>query len=300
MKAAACLQWREFAWNGIRFSAPEKWETGKIGSRYLLLEQEARPMMEIKWGRISGKFSHHRHLRRLAGLRPDKRKVELAECPLPPGWKAALANFKATGFHWTGEPFQGMGAILYCPACKNAALIQFYRHDRADAASFAHRVLASFQDHTTGEQVLWSIFDIRARLPASFWLTSFRFDAGHFFLKFSRRRQVLTLSRWGPASILLSDDDKGLLSLARTFYQISEADVALRLSDHGRAIDGATTTTGRRWFPRLNLLNSARAFQRFRVWHLPDKNRILGMRIESNTPFDPDAFGQLCAGYECF
>ncbi len=291
MKTSGQINMREFAWNGIRFTAPEKWEAAKIGNRYLLLEENARPMMEVKWNRVNGKFSHRRHLRRLAGQHP------VSEYVLPPQWKTALANYHASGFRWEGKTFQGSGAILYCPACRNAALIQFYSHPSTPTESVAHRILASFHDHLHGEQALWSVFDIRAQIPARFKLASFRFNPGHFFLKFLSGRQTLTLNRWSPASSLLAG--KNLLELAATLKQIPKGNnYRIRFSDGDLAVEGASKSSSRQWLSILRPSISSSPIQHFRLWHLPNKNRILGLRLESNKPVDITLFHRLCAGYE--
>lgn len=190
MRDAALFKWKDVAWNGIRFTAPEKWEAAKIGARHLLLEEAARPTMELKWRRIRGKFSHHKLLRRLAALHPDRLPADLAEWDLPPQWQSALVNFNASGFRWHGKAFRGRGVILYCPACQTATLIQFYHRNGSENDPVCHQVLGSFRDHFQGEPTMWSLFDIRACLPSRFELTSFRFDAGHFFLKFAARGQT--------------------------------------------------------------------------------------------------------------
>ena len=58
-------RWKHIAWNGIRFKAPAEWEVGQIDSRHLILEREAEPVMEVKWGSVKGAFSHKAHLKRL-------------------------------------------------------------------------------------------------------------------------------------------------------------------------------------------------------------------------------------------
>ena len=296
MRDAALFKWKDVAWNGIRFTAPEKWEAAKIGARHLLLEEAARPTMELKWRRIRGKFSHHKLLRRLAALHPDRLPADLAEWDLPPQWQSALVNFNASGFRWHGKAFRGRGVILYCPACQTATLIQFYHRNGSENDPVCHQVLGSFRDHFQGEPTMWSLFDIRACLPSRFELTSFRFDAGHFFLKFAARGQTLVLNRWGPASILLSGRD--LLQLARALNQVPSEAARMQLMVGDRQIEGVSGPSLRRWFPTLTRLATKPAFQQFRLWHLVDKNRIFGLNLQSKTPFDRDEFDRLCAAYE--
>ena len=88
----------------------------------------------------------------------------LKERPLPAGWETALKNFEATGFSWRGTSLGGTGVILYCPACRNASLIQFYQRDSEELKHACPSILASFQDHRQDDHVFLSVFDIRAMM----------------------------------------------------------------------------------------------------------------------------------------
>jgi len=89
---------KEIAWNGIRFLAPSDWEVGKIGPRYLMLETEYGPALEIKWGTVKGNFSHRKHLQRLAATQDKPSGKPVKKSPLPEEWAKALDPFDATGF----------------------------------------------------------------------------------------------------------------------------------------------------------------------------------------------------------
>ena len=197
------MLWREIAWNGARLSTPAAWEVAKIGPRYLLLADQEEPAMEIKWERVKGRFSHRTALRRLRSLHGNS----VQESPLPDEWKQPLNGFIVTGFTWQAETRGGRGAILYCPACGNATLIQFFRTFSSPGNKTCLRVLASFQDHSLDDQVRWSLFDIRAQIPAEFRLVRYRFEAGRFEMHFGSKGQRIALYRWGPASALLDNGD---------------------------------------------------------------------------------------------
>lgn len=68
--------------------------------------------------------------------------------------------------------------------------------------------------------MVWSVFDIRAKIPKNLRLVRHCLEPGRFELAFESNGQKITLYRWGPASVLLQDQD--LLEFARTvagFYQ---------------------------------------------------------------------------------
>lgn len=117
---------KHLEWNGISLSVPCDWEPGRIGVRHLLLESDRGPAMEVKWGAVKGRFSHRAHLRRI-GRQRRRDEADVREWPVPDSWMQALASFDALGFRWDSAEISAQGAILYCPACRTATLIQFFK-----------------------------------------------------------------------------------------------------------------------------------------------------------------------------
>ena len=149
-------RWKQIAWNGIRFKAPRQWEIGQIGRRHLILENEAGPVMEIKWGPVKGAFSHKAHLKRLAAAQSGGNRSGFAEWFLPPPWEKALGRFETRGFRWQTQETVGRGAILYCRACRTATLIQFMGENTVSQEKVLVRILKSFQDHQhDGQTFYW-------------------------------------------------------------------------------------------------------------------------------------------------
>ena len=285
------------AWNGIRFMAPVTWQVGTIGTHYLVLEEESGPILEVKWGRVKGAFSHEAHLHRLGALHGKNLGKVVGELPLPPEWEKALGGYHARGFSWRGKTMSGKGAILYCPICQNATLIQFYRRDALKAEHASDRLLASFRDHRQDNQVVWSVFGIRATIPNTFRLVRQRFEAGIFELEFTARGQRIALYRWGPASVLLSDRD--LARFARAMLPIpKEEPHPLRVAG-SKAVEWNVRPTPSRWAHVWGRMRARPPFQWTRLWHLEEKNCIFGVRIEGKRPLDTPFLDRICAGYEC-
>ena len=88
-------QWKEIAWYGIRFKIPADWQLGQIGIRYLLIEDQFGPAMEIKWTPVKGKFSHQDHLKRLASLQEKQVRKSIKPEPVSAEWETALSHFEA-------------------------------------------------------------------------------------------------------------------------------------------------------------------------------------------------------------
>jgi hypothetical protein len=290
------MNWPEFAWYGIRFKAPAGWQVARMGPRYLMLEDGDGPALELKWGEVKGRFSHKKQLRRLAALQEKKIGEPIKECPIPTQWQEAVGRYEATGFTWQGMGIGGTGVLLHCPVCRTSTLIQFYRRGRSQSKEIPLRVLNSFRDHHKDNLVTWSLYDIRATLPEIFNLKQYRFDAGEFELTFVSKGQNLDLHRWGPATTLLSDRD--LIQFARVLIPNPWGVGDPKSFGDGQAvewrIDPLTTTWGQ-WWGRINRKPS---YQWLRLWHLPKRNRILGVRIWGRRSINPKFLDWVCERYE--
>ena len=284
---------KEIAWNGIRFVVPAAWEPGRIGPRHLVIESEAGPAMEIKWGPVKGRFSRRSHLRRLSKL-TLARGAALREWSPPQDWKQALTRFECTGFAWEAGGEAAVGAILHCPACRTASVIQFFQSPgRSRAAGPAVAVLRSLQDHRDDGRVAWAVFDILALLPSGLALVRHRFEAGRFFLEFRDRRRSISLFRWAPAAVLLRDRD--LSRFAETAAGFDGMQFRATAVAGEQAVEGRERTAGvaRRLAAALGL----RPVRTARIWHVPDRNRILGIVVEGRFAIDPAVMETVRGGY---
>ena len=286
------MSWREIAWNGARLSTPAAWEVAKIGPRYLLLADQEEPAMEIKWERVKGRFSHRTALRRLRSLHGNS----VQESPLPDEWKQPLNGFIVTGFTWQAETRGGRGAILYCPACGNATLIQFFRTFSSPGNKTCLRVLASFQDHSLDDQVRWSLFDIRAQIPAEFRLVRYRFEAGRFEMHFGSKEQRIALYRWGPASALLDNGD--LFAFAAQTIRIQRSEWRpLTWAGHP-AVQWEKPVSAGLWARCRERMLRKPHFQWFRLWHLLEENRLFGVSAKGDKRFQSGWLDRICTQYE--
>jgi hypothetical protein len=199
--------WKDIAWNGLFFRIPPAWEIGRIGLRYLLFEDDAGPVFELKWQPVKKGFSFDVHLKRLGAAYSRKRGIDLKPATLPEQWREALVGFEARFFLWGSGSATGQGAVLFCETCRTAHLLQFLRRDIVRNKRLCLGILRSFGDHPAGDEGgerLWAIYDIRAKVPCEYQLQRYRFTPGAFELAFSGpRREALSLFRWGPASVLL-------------------------------------------------------------------------------------------------
>jgi hypothetical protein len=287
--------WKQVAWNGIRFKAPVEWEVSRIDSRHLILEREAEPVMEVKWAPVQGAFSHKAHLKRLVASQSRKVKGRIAEWFLPPPWEKALAGFETSGFLWQAESASGRGAILFCQACRNATLIQFFEESSVKYEKVLLAVLRSFQDHGQDGRILWSIFDIKAKTPEGLRLVRHRFEVGKYELVFTDGMQNIHLQRWAPAAAILGGRD--LLWFSGTIPEFAAGQPPLLTVDDSEAVEWSISPVDQ-WRRMICRLKVKPSYFWFRLWHLEDKNRILGVRAESKHPLDFQLLKRICTGYD--
>lgn len=289
--------WKDVAWNGISFLAPATWQVGSMANNYLMLEEDCEPVVEIKWRQIKGGFSHEAQLRRLSSLHKKGLKKTVNKCPIPEKWKDVLSDYKATAFSWKGKTISGQGIILFCPACHNATLIQFYRRSPARLSEVSRRFLSTFRDHREDKQVLWSLFSIRAKVPEAFRLQKYRFDAGGFELIFASKEQRLILQRWAPATVLLRNQT--LPQLAKSIIGNSRGEVHTEIVTQDKVVEWTRAPFPNQWARRWLPLKNKAVYQRHRLWRLEEQNCLLSVKIEGKKPLDPDFFKRICSDYGC-
>jgi hypothetical protein len=287
--------WTEVAWNGIRFRAPADWQLAQIGACHLVLEDETALVMEVKWAEVKGNFSHRAHLKRLTSLQKKQVRRTFKAESIPADWETVLTNFNVSGFSWQGNTTHGQGVILFCPSCRKATLIQFFQQKSIENIRVASQVLDSFRDHRQDGQVLWSTYDIRAIVPETYQLKRHRFEAGKYELDFADGSQHICLHRWALASVLLADQD--LVQLARTVAGFNKPEpVAGSMNGCATAEWSlAPKTDWQRWLGRFKHKAS---YYWLGLWHLEEKNRILGVRAEGKKPLDTELLDRICAHYE--
>ncbi len=286
--------WKPLAWNGLCVAIPPAWEPGRIGERHLLIEADAGPAMEIKWGPVRGQFSHRRHFQRLRKV-TAARAVQTLECPLPAEWEPPLRPFETAGFCWTDGSRAASGVILNCPRSRTGALVQFFH--RPEDSGFirpAGAVLGSLRFHDGGGPVRWAVFDVRAELPQRFSLVRHRFEPGRFTLRFLAGRCRIDLYRWAPAAVLLKGRD--LTRFAQTVSGLEALQFQATAGDEPAAVEGRRpAATG--LMERLTARSGLRTVCRARLWHVPEKNRILGVRMEDRGVIDSDVWTMMSQTY---
>ena len=275
--------WKEIGWNGIHFRVPADWQLAQIGVRHLVLEDETAPVMEVKWSRVKGQFSHRNHLKRLTALQKKQVRKSFTLESIPSDWETALMDFEVSGFSWQADTTGGQGVILFCQSCRNATLVQFFHKKSNENIRISSHVLESFRDHRPDGQILWAVYDIRAIVPETYQLKRHRFEAGKFELDFAEGSQHICLHRWSMASVLLAEQD--LVALAKTVAGLNRPEpIAGRIDGHDMAEWSSAPKND--WQRRLGRFKHKPSYYWLGLWHLEERNRILGVRAEGKKPLD--------------
>jgi hypothetical protein len=293
--ATASGHWCEIAWNGVRLQVPAGWQPREVGRRYLLLASPSGPAMELRWGPAAKKCAAPAdYLRRLQPRRAPRRIIR--PTALTAAWQKALAGFACQGFAWSDGRQAATGSVICCPVCRTATLIQFFHPPGAGAGPAAARALTAFRDHGAAQTVDYALFDIRAEVPAMFELVGQRFEPGYFELSFRRPRQRLVLHRWGPAQVLLQDAP--LATLGRRLMPGSDGRPEALLVGPHRGLGWSQGTPERSWQSWWKILQPGDRFRHYRIWHMADRNRLMGVSLEGRLAPPHPWLEALCEAYE--
>ncbi|MEW5734503.1 MAG: hypothetical protein AB1921_06595 [Thermodesulfobacteriota bacterium] len=269
--------------NGIGFRAPEDLRVVQVEKRLLRLAGPDGLVLVLSWlpGPVRMSPRKALSLARKAAARRD-----LCPWPLPEAWRASVPGYRAFGFS-QGASGPGRGVVLACRDCGGVVLAYFLPASGVCLSEeMICKILASMSDHPPGPGTPLALFDIRARVPAGFALASARFDAGFFRMAFSRKKDALFLCRLAPASAVLART--GLANLAQEIFP-ETAGGSFELSGDGENACQALIVLPRRLFsPQTRIA--------CRIWRPVDRNRILGVMLQSGNPEDEFRFA--CSHYE--
>ncbi|MFO7495875.1 MAG: hypothetical protein R6X05_09630 [Desulfobacterales bacterium] len=186
--------------------------------------------------------------------------------------------------------------MICCPVCRKPTLIQFFHPPGAGAGPAAARVLSALRDHGAAQTVAYALFDIRAEVPAMFELVAQRFEPGYFELAFRRRRQRLILHRWGPAQVLLQGAP--LATLGRRLMPGSDGQPEALLVGPHRGLGWSQGPPDRGWQRWWGVLQPGVPFRHYRIWHMAELNRLMGVSLEGRLAPPYPWLEALCEAYE--
>ena len=96
--------------------------------------------------------------------------------------------------------------------------------------------------------------------------------------------------------MLLGEQD--LLRYASQMFGVSQAELQYKSVGSCNMVD-ATISPLSSWWSRISLIiRSKPLYDISRIWHLEDKNRLLGVKINGRKPIDIKLFEQVCDFYD--
>lgn len=278
------------AWNGLSLTLPATWELAALGRQRLQLARDGKPVLEVRWNRIRGRFSFEAHLRKLAKAHGKKHREFLAmddhaRWDLPQG-------MAARSFAWDTSGKRGEGAILYHSASSTAILAQ----SGGPAEQFMS-ILSSLRCHRAEQSVPWAVYDLRALTPSGFRLEEYALQPGRYRLALRSSRQRLVLHRLAPADILLSGRSLALWSRERFDATIKRCQLMMEYTGETAAVTWRRPLPPGRFAGAMALLLNRPLHAYIRVWRPARTNRLLGVEMQGFRPISEDTFQQVVNAY---
>ncbi len=261
---------------------PADWHPAAVYTDYLLFEEHYQPVFGLKWQQIKGRFEAEGILKK---LQKSLGQPELRPWQPPVSWHVPLKPFIYQGFYWQGTGGTGTGLLLYCRKSGRALLLQFYGESKNRLLIF-ERLLANLQARQQGDKLLWSVFDLAIELPQEAQLTEHEFLPGSFRLLFKLPEGTLTFYRFKPAAELLRRQ-----SLSAFGSKIADGASLKQTESPLLAQWQKEPGSGRRLLARLR---RKPACSTVRLWVLPEKNVIFGLKAQGSRPISPHHFENLC------
>lgn len=262
------MRLQEIAWDGVTFQLPAAWQATAIRNSYLFFEQDGQPVFEMKWEQTHGRFSPERILRKLHNAL-QKSDTVVSAWDIPPELQDHARKYSISGFEYHHDQLASLGLLLFCPTCKRATMFRFYRTHSQDM-HILDTILQSFSDHDESLSKTWAMYDIRALLPAQAELQSHEFMAGRYTLSFEYNGSTITLYRFKPAAILLQN--KNLEEFGSSLA--GDAKYVDRKDDFSATWKYQASGLKRLSMPLLR----KPAWICLQLWHIPEKNVILGVK----------------------
>ena len=275
-------------WNHLHLDIPEQWDVIVKDKRHLILEQELRPIIEMRWQPPAQKSRGDAGEKIAKQLEPGRifTRRQGQNGALPAGLND---KFKVDTFRLDNSP-EDTVLLLTCKSCATALLIRIYHRSIGTFEAFAP-VLGSLNCHPDPAALAgWQIQDFYFSIPAGFELQSSSFRFGLTSLNFTSSAAELRLCRLAPASQHLQQN-----SLSALFQSFSSAPPEKQTA-------AQPSTLHFRHVPTLSeylwgRIRRKKPYQTSSFIHFPHHDRIFGYSIRSRTPIETWVETMLEEGY---
>ncbi len=281
---------RQIAWNGLQLSLPSKWDVIVSAPRHLLIEQDFKPVVEIRW-ELDGPATVEHVVKSLRKSADKSSRDTIGKIPLPKEFSALATKRGASGLSWNSEA--SLNCLLWTCKNTNATIIcRLFDACKVSTSRIIDLLLTiTFQKSETTSQ-LWSVQDFKLSVPSSFQFVDYTFAPGLTRLAFQNRNMNLQICRLAPAlERLASHPLKSILAALQ-----GDVDAGEVIQDEPMLLETCSYPT---LIQQLRMrLKRNKPFQWGRIWHVEEHNRILALTAESIRPFELDTVHEICSQYE--
>ncbi len=280
---------RPIGWNGISCLLPECWNVIVKGNTHLIIEQNLQPLLEFRWhsdSRSSPKPS--RSARILSRISEETGKTP--ELLNPPPFLDGLARAYEVHAFRLDQHASPAGAIITCRKCSTPILFQFFN----TSTSSWDRFSSFFSTFSCCQAELgdtgWAIEDLRFKIPGTYALDTYSFSLGLARLSFKTSAASLKLIRLSSASMHIRQHS--LQQLFANFHGTG-GEHATRLDDSTLILDVSPSLRDY----LLRTVTRKKIYRWAKFLYCTEKDKILGIRLESSRPLDREQIGYIDNNY---
>jgi hypothetical protein len=270
-----------FGWQGILLSIPKDWNlsyfTGNFEKGYLRINDLVSVRCEIKWEKTLHSSSlslilnnYYKKMKKIA----DRKKLNFEIKGSLENVKIKNKNIEYLTFSWESREIC-WGVVWYCYICKRIFIIQLLSTGKNTPY---REILSSLDCEADKYYNIWSVYNLYLKVPKRYFLKESNFRAGLIHLKFSDKKQNISIFWYGLANVVL--EEKSLSSWfvenfldIFTIYKTEEKEIFIN-GHKGIEIEGVRDSYLRDIFSKFLLNKVDEKFLKIFLWVCENSNRI--------------------------
>ncbi len=276
-------------WNGIHFSLPIQWEVIVKGNCHLIIEENHRPLLEVRWQNTKQPSPGQSHTDAILTRLRKELTRELLDIESPPFLQSLTSRFTVSAFAY-GDSGHPAGAIITCMKGDAPILLQFFNTTTSSMpllSSFFETFSCNFEEN---EVDLWAIEDLKLDIPRQYELEASSFSLGLIQLFFKNRATQLKFCRIANASRHFKEH-----SFSELFENFcGDPVINSRLIDERTLILDAPPSLSDQL---LRVVKRKKIYRWAKFDHLDDQDKILGLHIQSRKPLEKDQIARIENSY---
>lgn len=277
MSSTFLLQEPTIGWNGIQIQVPSQWETIVTGNYHLILEEDFKPVFQVRWKNIGPLAS--KKWKEKCDQWWQQLGVTSKAIPLPQELSHLTDKFTHTRYYRGQKPMES-GGLCYCSHCQKLFFFQ-QLDSKSEMWKKTAKVLSTLVCHGA-PHTLWQVQDFSLTTPTAYSLTDYTFKAGLTRLSFQADNYNLQICRLAQASHHLSSRplEEILFTLAGT------RQLEIEFSRDKQACFGARSpSVGKQILYRMK---REKPFIEAKIWIAPEHDRLLTCVASSTRPISAE------------